>query len=285
MSAKIKCMICNKELQFINNTHLKIHNITIQEYKTKFPDSPIKTESLRQLCGNATRGKTYEDIYGSLKASELRLKRSDSAIKQMSITEQRDVRRIKCGAAEFYTEERKLRMSNAITADVINKRKLTILQKIENGQYNTKLFGRQSVQAFNFIKSYISDNLFLESLCYFDKGGISNHEYFTVIQNPITGKKFTAAYDLVITSNGKHDILQIIEINGPWHYRLNEVLKDPNGKSCPLKTNKYTKLESYNRDAMKINKALELSKEVFIFWLDTRELVKIIEPINLIKNE
>lgn len=284
MSAKIKCLICSKELQFINNTHLKTHGLSIQEYKQKFPDSQIKSDQLRDKCAIATRGKTYEEIYGAQKANELRLVRSKCASVQMKDDQQRYIRRIKCGAPEYYTDIRKKNMSESSTTEVVNKRKNTFQQKLEAGLYTKKVFGRQSVQALKFIEDYINKNLIAESLCYFDKGGISNNEYFVVIHNPITNKKFTAAYDLVVTLDGKHNIQTIIEINGPWHYRLNEVISDPNGRACPLKTNKYTKLESYNIDAMKLNKALELSKEVFIFWLDTYELIKITEPIKLIKN-
>lgn len=285
MSAKIKCLICNKELQFINNTHLKSHGITIQEYKSMYPGCQVKSDMLRDKSGSKTRGKTYEEIYGKEKAEKLRSIRSQTATIQMMDADQRYIRRVKCGAPEHYTEVRKKNMSDSCTPEVVLRRKDTFLKKLEAGCYKTRLFGRQSVQALEFIKSYISNNSIPESLCYFDKGGISNNEYFVVIHDPLTNKKFTAAYDLVITSDGKHDIRQIFEINGPWHYRLEEVLADPDGRACPLKTNKYTKLESYNKDALKINKALELSKEVFIFWLDNAELVKITEPIKLIKNE
>lgn len=37
-----------------------------------------------------------------------------------------------------------------------------------------------------------------------------------------------------------------------------------------------------NREFQFINKALELAKEVYIFWLDTEKLIKITEPIKLI---
>ena len=231
MTAKIKCLICNKELQFINNTHLKTHGLTIQDYKLKFQNAQIKSGQLREKCGDKTRGKTYEEIYGKEKAQELRTVRSQKAISQMKDDNQRYIRRLKCGAPEYYTEIRKKNMSASITPEVLQQRKDTFFKKLEAGHYKTKLFGRQSAQALEFIKSYIVNNSILESLCYFDKGGISNNEYFVVIYNPLTNKKFTAAYDLVITSDGKHDIQQIIEINGPWHYRLEEVLLDPDGKS------------------------------------------------------
>jgi len=282
MPTKVTCAICNKSFEFINNTHLKQHNLTIHEYKLKFPEHPIKSDSLRKKCGDSTRGKTYEQIYGMRKALELKSLRIKDAKIQMNDPEQRYIRRLKCGAPEFYTPQRKKNMSDSITAEVIEKRKNTFHKNLELGNFKTKIFGRQSAQAIQYIKNYIIENNIDEKLCYFDKGGVTGSEYFTVIYNPITKKKKTAAYDLVITSDGKHDIQTIIEINGPWHYRLNDVLQDPFSPSCPLKTNKHTKLDSYNIDAMKINKALELSKEVFIFWLDKNELVKITEPIKLI---
>lgn len=282
MSAKIKCKVCNKELQFINNTHLKTHSMSIQDYRELFPDSQLKCDSLIESVASKTRGKTYEKLYGIDVANRLKELRSKSATKQMQIDEQRNIRRLKCGAPEFYTDERKKNMSSSITKEVILKRRETFLKNAELGAHTKNVFGRQSVQARCYITEYLKQNSIAESLCYFDGGGINGSEYFVIIQNPITNRKKCASYDLVITNDGKHSIDQIIEINGPWHYRLEDVLKDPHGKSCPLSTNKYTKLESYNIDAIKINKALELSKKVFIFWLDTKELIQITKPIKLI---
>jgi hypothetical protein len=279
---KVNCVICNKEYNFINNTHLKSHGLTIAEYKRLYPDSNIKSDSLRKKCGDSTRNKTYEDIYGISKAIELRTKRSNDAKKQMIDSNQRYIRRIKCGKPEHYTDERKQNMSNSITESVKEQRRNTIIQNIELGKYNTKLYGRQSVQALTFIKDYLYNNNISEDYCYFDQGGINGNEYFSVVYNPITNRKKTIAYDLVVTSDKKHLIQTIIEINGPWHYHYNEVLEDPYSPSCPLKSNKMTKLESYNIDALKINKALELSKDVFIFWLNNKTLIQITEPIKLI---
>lgn len=282
MSAKVRCFVCNKEFQFINNTHLKTHSLTIQEYKLQFPESLLKCESLIECVASKTRGKTYEELYGKSSADNLKKLRSIAAKKQMESEQQIYIRRLKCGAPEYYTEERRRNMSKAITKEVIAQRFETIFKNVELGKYKTKAFGRQSVRAKIYISEYLKKNSIDESLCYFDGGGVTGNEYFIVIHNPLTNKRKTAAYDLVITNDKKHSIDTIIEINGPWHYRIEDVLKDPYGKSCPLKTNKYTKLESYNIDAIKINKALELAKEVYIFWLDIEELIKITEPIKLI---
>ena len=280
---KIKCVLCNKEFDFINNTHLKTHGISIREYKIQYPNASTKSVSLRKKCGDATRNKTYLEIYGKEKATYLKDKRSVDALKQMESIDQRFIRKIKCGLPEFYTLDRKLNMSNGITEEVKLSRKNTFLSNFESGKFiNKKVFGRQSTQALLYIKDYIKKNNILDTLCYYDSGGINNMEYYSVVFNPIINKKRSIAYDLVITSDSKHDIQTIIEINGPWHYRLKDIKIDPNSPACPLKSNKMTKLESYNIDALKLNKALDISKEVFIFWLDTKKLQKIKKPIKLI---
>lgn len=280
---KVKCLICNKEFKYISNTHLKVHGITQKEYKLKYPSAEFKTEELKNLSGNKTRGKTYEEIYGKDAAIQLKQKRSESASKQMASKEQIEIRKLKCGAPEYYTEARRLNMSIAArNEDSKERRKQTVLKNIEDGKYSSKIFGRQSNMARLYIKEYLLQNNIAESNCYYDGGGITGNEYYQVILNPITNRKQSIAYDLVIVKNGLHDIKTIIEINGPWHYRIQDVLKDPDTAACPLKTNKYTRLQSYNIDALKLNKALELCDEVFIFWLDSKELIQIKEKIQLL---
>ena len=282
ITAKIRCEVCQKELSFISNTHLKIHGLTIAEYKELYPNSKIKTDELRLAHGNATRGKTYEEIYGKEKSEYLRATRRQHATAQMQDSIQINIRKEKCGKAEYYTDSRRKNMSNSITTAVIERRKETVIRKLINGEYKTKLFGRQSSQARNYIRDYIFSNKIDESRCYFDGGGITGNEYYSIIQLPDSVKKKSIAFDLVILDTLKKKIDCIIEINGPWHYRAEDVIIDPHSPSCPLKTNKYTKLESYNIDALKINKALEISNEVYIFWLDNSTLEKIEQKIKLI---
>jgi hypothetical protein len=285
MNNKIQCKICNKYLSFVSNTHLKLHNITPNEYKDMYPDAKFKSDELRQLQSKLTKGKSYEERYGESKSVELKKIRSIAATKQMTDTKQIELRRDKCGAPEYYTDVRRSNMSAAITDATIKRRLATIHKNIELGVYTTRLYGRQSNIARKFIKQFIQDNNINDLMCYYDGGGITSNEYYSIAFNPITNRKKSIAFDLVITADGKHDIDTIIEINGPWHWRYDEVLADPLSPSCPLSTNKYTKLESYNIDAIKINKALEISKKVFILWLDINKMIQITSPIKLINNE
>lgn len=49
---KVKCQICNKELKRISPTHLKkCSNITMAEYRAKFPDAPIMDDELKAMTG------------------------------------------------------------------------------------------------------------------------------------------------------------------------------------------------------------------------------------------
>jgi hypothetical protein len=285
MNNKIQCKICNKYFKFVSNTHLKMHNITPDEYRQMYPNAKFKCDELIKLVSDLTKGKSYEERFGLAKSIELKKLRSQSASKQMKDPKQIEIRREKCGAAEFYTPERCHNMSAAITNDTIKNRLATFHKNIELGVYTTKLSGRQSNIARKLIKQYIHENNIDDIMCYYDGGGINGYEYYSTVYNPMTNRKKSISYDLVITTNGKHDIDTIIEINGPWHWRYDEVLADPNSPACPLSTNKYTKLESYNIDAIKINKALEISKKVFILWLDTNKIIQITSPIKLINNE
>ena len=55
---KIKCMICGKEFEQINNFHLKTHGITHKEYCERFPDAPLISEEMRKQKSEKITGKT-----------------------------------------------------------------------------------------------------------------------------------------------------------------------------------------------------------------------------------
>ena len=54
---KSKCPFCNMELNFINPSHLKKHNIKMYEFKKKFPNicvcSDAFKEHLKSISGNS----------------------------------------------------------------------------------------------------------------------------------------------------------------------------------------------------------------------------------------
>jgi len=99
MKDYVICKVCNKKFKRITNTHLKKHEITVEEYKRMFPKVPIISEEMRDLYSikfkgennpmygkkrpdlsklcKARKGKTWEEIYGEEKAKELKKLKSE----------------------------------------------------------------------------------------------------------------------------------------------------------------------------------------------------------------
>jgi len=53
---KVVCQICGKELLIISPTHLKKHNLTVEQYQKRFPNAPSTSEIFNERSG---RGKVY----------------------------------------------------------------------------------------------------------------------------------------------------------------------------------------------------------------------------------
>lgn len=52
----VTCMICNKKMEYVNETHLlKIHGITSSQYKLKFPSSKLMSDRLLKIFKNSAR--------------------------------------------------------------------------------------------------------------------------------------------------------------------------------------------------------------------------------------
>lgn len=88
----VECLICGKELKRITNTHLKKHNLSIAEYKKKFPDSKIESSELAYNRVSHLRGKSYIEVYGDKKTNELKQLRKTSAINQFKNFNQKLIR-------------------------------------------------------------------------------------------------------------------------------------------------------------------------------------------------
>lgn len=54
----INCPICNKEMNYINNSHLRKHNLTPQQFKDLYPDFNHISDKARELMatGDKTKG-------------------------------------------------------------------------------------------------------------------------------------------------------------------------------------------------------------------------------------
>lgn len=116
----VKCMICGKEMRWIQNTHLKTHGIDVEEYKQRFPQAKLKDDSITQIfketrankrelpkckrpgCNNKV--KTHQNKYCSCYcASKDRVRLGTNAI----VKSGKDNHAYKNGETAFWTRVRK----------------------------------------------------------------------------------------------------------------------------------------------------------------------------------
>jgi len=83
--AYVECKECGKELKEINNSHLKKHNITREEYKEKYPNAELICEDRRKQCskggyvaGKGNKGNKRPDLVLRNKSVENRERVSKS---------------------------------------------------------------------------------------------------------------------------------------------------------------------------------------------------------------
>lgn len=90
------CLICNSTFKVVTNTHLSsAHGISLEDYRSMFPDAILTDASVTEKRAEASKGLTYEERYGEEKAAELRTRRKHDALLQFSDVQQRVIRRKK----------------------------------------------------------------------------------------------------------------------------------------------------------------------------------------------
>lgn len=153
-----------------------------------------------------------------------------------------------------------------------NKENYENFKKVCKNKYGVEnpgvLGAYSSKSAEKYIRSYINENNIDENRCYFKGGGINNKEYFKCII--IDGKKIYMSYDLVVVDDNNKIIL-VLEYNGPWHYKIDDINMDANGPATPYKKSK-SKLETYNFDLLKLNTIFVECKNILIYWEKIRKL-------------
>jgi 5-methylcytosine-specific restriction endonuclease McrA len=111
----VECLICNKRLKFISNTHLKKHSLNCKTYLELFPNSSLKTEEYKLSSGLHAKGKKYNEIYGNEKAEQLIELRRENAITQFKDENQRVLRSIALkGVPKSEEVKKKLSISKTI---------------------------------------------------------------------------------------------------------------------------------------------------------------------------
>jgi hypothetical protein len=263
----IECFECGKKFKYLNNTHLKKHDLTIQEYKDKWKvEGSLINDDLKRVRGDSTRGKTYEQIHGIKKAQRLKEIRAIHSTNQMSDVNQRLLRKKACGKWANNAEEYAARVTKMKLAcqnpSVSKRRRETLISRYSTAN-TLGIQPRFSKMAYEYIKNYIKQNNIDESCCYYARGGINNREYVYFDSD----RQKHIMFDFVIINAETREIEVILEYNGPFHWTIDDILRDPNSLSTWFKTNSMTKLESYDHDQYKLNIAKKISKHVTVYWL------------------
>lgn len=155
--------------------------------------------------------------------------------------------------------------------EIREKAKNTNLKRY--GVENAGVMGAYSSKAAeSFIRRFIAENKITEERCFFKNGGVNGMEFFQMIYSETLKKKIYISYDLVVfkdeSSAVKKDLNNIeliLEYNGPWHYKENEVKVRGNLPATPYKKSKTIK-ETYEFDLFKMNVLKKYCDNFLIYW-------------------
>lgn len=61
MQKRVKCKVCRRLLEVINNAHLKTHKMSFQEYKLEFPNSETRSGEYKKKHRNSLIGRKFSE--------------------------------------------------------------------------------------------------------------------------------------------------------------------------------------------------------------------------------
>lgn len=107
-----KCLECGLGFRRVTNTHLARHDMTMQDYARKYPDAAFDDPDLAVRRVDHLRARTYEEVYGSTRARELKCTRRRDAIRQFKDPKQRKLR-VRALKGKVYSSATRKRVSQA----------------------------------------------------------------------------------------------------------------------------------------------------------------------------
>ena len=133
----IKCEICGKDFKQITVSHLKKHNMTMKEYRDKFPDSPIVCEDVKEILSQHCKEQQKDENFGFKKGHKVNLKKVPW---NKGLTKDIDERVAQC--AELLTGRElsyntKIKLSKSLKE--FHKKHPDIVRGENNGMYGKKL--------------------------------------------------------------------------------------------------------------------------------------------------
>lgn len=112
----IKCKICGKKCRFVNYSHLKTHNVTVEKYKEMFPDV--------DLCSDEVKMKMASNMRGNIKA--LGYKHTDATKKRIS----KSLKGNKHNVGRKLPESHKLAIRNSLNTPECKKLRSEVMKAV-----------------------------------------------------------------------------------------------------------------------------------------------------------
>ena len=137
--AKVRCEICGKEFKLITIIHLKIHNITSDEYRKQFPDALMVSEDWRIRQREAHLGKhRTEETKQNIRKAHLGKKHTEESKQKMS-DNHADFRGEKSGMYGMHqTEEAKQKLREANSGKHFTEDHKKNMSKSKLGKHHTE---------------------------------------------------------------------------------------------------------------------------------------------------
>ncbi len=104
--SKIKCPICNKKLNCINNVHLKTHNLTYKEFRCLYPNSKTYSDESAKL-----RKEASSKVITTYNKSDIAKEKASKHCKEMNQDSKFQSNRAKKGWTDERRKEKSIQMT------------------------------------------------------------------------------------------------------------------------------------------------------------------------------
>lgn len=157
-SESIFCQICGKPFQKITPLHLKIHNISIEQYRTRYPDADLVSESSKRKLSNSLL-----NLYGNKKKLD---QNSDEEVVKQSldtdeviVNEEINIEELEPTVEEVKIDEETFNLKKYDSENMINRSKEEILDLLLTFFSNIEVdyLIRKLTPTNNLVYEYITD--------------------------------------------------------------------------------------------------------------------------------
>jgi G:T-mismatch repair DNA endonuclease (very short patch repair protein) len=262
----VKCMICDRMFRLITNTHLKKHNLTVNQYKEKFPGHILSNFEWLSEWRNSEENKQQLS------------KQAKLVVSSVELTEKRNTNHKIAVSKDSYTENLSIAMKNyGVKARALGTYHL--LNKPVTDRMRMSNFDR-------WVEKYGLDDAYKRQQAWQEKNILPHGSQYTKIELFVAKILKNAGYVV----DPQYDVLHyrcdiflpelnlIVEVNGDyWHANPNRFKPEDLVGQKQLKAQ-----DIWNYDAKKLNCLRSLGFKTYVVWetdIKTTTPDKLVEDI------